>query len=333
MRRILFVLGSDYLPASVSGSNVSIHALCRRLVAAGFEPMVACAPDRAAARRPAVGAWSAPTYPVLRLADPVEAMKEIIARLEPEAVVLRGPVRAAEWAMASGHPLHVYFASDFHAHGFPSPREAPNLRYAANSPFLVRLGEAYFGAPVALVPSVIEPAEYRCERAGEAVLFVNPAAVKGVHIAAAVAARLPHRHFLFVRSWTDDARNRHTDIRLPNVEWAETTLDMRPLFACTKLILMPSVWEESSGRTLGEAQLSGIPAVVSDRGGLRESVGAGGVVIPLGDPIERWCEAVEAMFTDEVRYATLSRLARQHADRPDYTPERAVARFLEFIAS
>ena len=41
-RRILFVLRASYLPESIDGANVSLHALCRRLVTAGYDPVVVC---------------------------------------------------------------------------------------------------------------------------------------------------------------------------------------------------------------------------------------------------------------------------------------------------
>jgi glycosyltransferase involved in cell wall biosynthesis len=108
---------------------------------------------------------------------------------------------------------------------------------------------------------------------------------------------------------------------------------MRSLYARARLLLVPSVWEESSARIIREAQVSGIPAVASDRGGLRDSVGEAGFVLSLAHPIERWCEAVETLFADERTFAACSAAAKERAARPEYGPDHIVARFLEFIAS
>src|SRR5581483_3158436 len=137
----------------------------------------------------------------------------------------------------------------------------------------------------------------------------------------------------FVRSWPKHPDHPEPEVRLANVEWAESTLDMRPLYGRTRLLLVPSVWEESTSRAVAEAQLRGIPTVASDRGGLRESVGPGGLVLSLGEPIERWCAAVESMFADARKYATLSRCAKQHARRPEMSPRKAVASFYRFIGA
>ena len=333
MRHILFVLGTGYLPVSITGGNVSLHALCKRLIAAGFDPIVVCTPDPPEAARPE-NAHPITDYNVLRLTDPVAAMLEIIGRLNPEAVVVRGlsaAVRAAQFKAALEYPLRIHVLRSPAGYALPPHSATPRWRYAANSHFLVRLLEAYLGGPVDLVPSLVEPADYRCKPNGEAVLFINPIAEKGVHIAAGIAERLSHRRFLFVRSWPEHWNNPAAPVRLANVEWAASTLDMRELYARTRVLLVPSVWEESSCRAVAEAHLSGIPAVASDRGGLRESVGPGGIVMSLADPIERWCESVESLYTDQAKFERLSRLARQHVRRREIAPASVMASFYRFI--
>jgi glycosyltransferase involved in cell wall biosynthesis len=330
----LFVQQSGYLPGTITGANVSLHALCRRLIAQDIAPIVVCSPDPPAI--PCIDPGEPPGYTVLRTSDPVAAMHEVNATAAPAAIVVRAPdpaEHAARTASALCRPLHIYLESGFFGRSFPSPREAPHLRYAANSPFLARMGEAYLAAPVRYVPPLIEPEHYRCTPSGDAILFVNPVATKGVHIALAIAARLPHRRFVFVRSWPNHPNFPHFAVTLPNVELAASALDMRPLYARAKLVLMPSVWEESLGRVVNEAQISGIPAVASDRGGLRENVGRGGVILSLADPIERWCEAIERLFTDPAHYRRMTDGAHAEAQRWDCQPEAAVRRFLEFVSA
>ncbi|HEY7610868.1 MAG TPA: glycosyltransferase [Alphaproteobacteria bacterium] len=335
-KRILFVLRGAYLPGVIDGANISLHALCRRLARIGFEPIVVCAsdpPGNPAAPAPRAHGLG---YSVIRLPEPLKAVGEMSWRLEPAAIVLRNAVsaaQAAEMARSLARPLHLYLSGGLFGERLPPREAAPLLRFAANSRFLVRVSELLLDRPVACVPSIVEPDEYRCVPSGDAILFVNPIAAKGVHVAAAVARRLSHRRFLFLRSWLDHPSYRLVDVQLPNVEWLASTLDMRPVFARTKLVLMPSVLDESFGRTVAEAQVSGIPAVVSDRGGLPDTLGQGGVVVPITAPIERWCEAVEGLLNDPARYAALSQSATRHAARPETAPERIVAQFVEFAAS
>jgi len=334
MQRILFVLGTRFLPGFITGHTVSVHALCRRLAARGIEPIVVCLPEPNGA--PARPDAPAPAYPVIGLADPVAAMIEMLEPLKVDAIVVHGTQaagRVAESEAARRLRLHFYFSTTFYGYPAPAQDAAPGFRYAVNSPYLATFANAYLGFPVALVPPVFEPEEYRCEGGGDRALFVNPVASKGVHLVGAIARRLPHRRFLIARSWPEQQAFPRVQFELDNVEWQDTTHDMRPVYARARLVLMPTIMEEGWGRTVSEAQISGIPAIVSDRGGLPDSVGPGGIVLSLADPVERWCEAVEALFEDRARHAALSAAARQHAARPELVPENVVARFLDFVAS
>jgi glycosyltransferase involved in cell wall biosynthesis len=320
------------LPERITGANISLHALCQRLSAGGEEPVVVCGKE-AGGSGPLAHA-PAPRYPVLRLAQPLDALTEMIDRLKPAAAVVRGPWPAAEAiARAGSRKLHIYFESSLLGHDFPSPRAMTHLRYAACSRFLAALVTAYVGGSVAIIPPLIEPEHYRCAPQDDAILFVNPVAAKGVHIAAAIAERLEHRRFLFVKAWPDQDRAPHIPVRLPNVEWVESSLDMRALYGRARLLLVPSIWEEGFGRVIVEAQISGIPCVASDRGALPDTVGEGGVVLSLAEPVERWCAAVESLFSDGRRYGECAHAARANALRADLAPDAVVARFLDFVST
>ena len=62
--------------------------------------------------------------------------------------------------------------------------------------------------------------------------------------------------------------------------------DPRQFLAVTRLLLYPSVWEESFGRTIVEAMINGVPVVASQRGALEEVVGMGGVVVPIPEEVD-----------------------------------------------
>lgn len=332
-KQILFVLGSPHLPRSIGAANLSLHALCLRLMGLGYEPIVLCTP----ADGPAPSGWPVPRYPVIGVAKPIEAMAEMIAQLSPHAVVLRGPwpaFGALPWAAAAPErKLHIYFTTASFEYSFPAPAATPGLRYAANSPFLATYVRALVGRPAAWLPSLVEPDDCRCAPSGDAILVVHPTPARGAHLAAAIAARLPHRRFLFARMPRESGGEAEIDLALPNVENIAATPDPRALFARTRLLLMPSMHEEAWGRVVTEAQVSGIPAIASDRGGLAANVGAAGSVVPLGASVEHWCDAIEALLGDDGRYAAAARAALAQAARPELQPENVVARFLDFIGS
>jgi glycosyltransferase involved in cell wall biosynthesis len=94
----------------------------------------------------------------------------------------------------------------------------------------------------------------------------------------------------------------------------------------TKLLLVPSVWAEPFGRVAVEAMINGIPAIVSDRGGLPEAVGASGTVLPLPEwltpglltlpseaDLEPWYEAIVNLWDRPSLYHVSSVAAREEA--------------------
>jgi glycosyltransferase involved in cell wall biosynthesis len=104
-------------------------------------------------------------------------------------------------------------------------------------------------------------------------------------------------------------------------------------FALTRLLVVPSVWEEPFGRVAAEAMINAIPALVSNRGSLPQVVGGdfsedgGGRVLPVPEwmtfkttrlpterEIEPWYEAVCSLWDDPALYQAVAARARQIAE-------------------
>src|SRR5690606_8931945 len=121
-------------------------------------------------------------------------------------------------------------------------------------------------------------------------------------VAFGLAERRPDIPFLFVEAWrlSPDVRRAFRDraARLPNVEWSERVSDMRTVYRRARIALVPSAWEEAWGRIVTEAQVSGIPVLASDRGGLPESVGPGGLLVDAEAPLEAWADALTRLWDD-----------------------------------
>lgn len=95
----------------------------------------------------------------------------------------------------------------------------------------------------------------------------------------------------------------------------------------TKLLLVPSVWEEPFGRVAAEAMMNGIPALVSDRGGLPDVVGDVGYVrslppwlkadtlrVPSEEDIAPWATTIETLWDDADLYQQASANSRRRAE-------------------
>ncbi|WP_372623163.1 glycosyltransferase [Falsiroseomonas sp.] len=351
--RILFVSDHAYLPQRVGGTKSSTHELCLSLRERGHKVGVLCHPGP---RRDALWLYHRVArrafgperpvadhvlgYPVWRRYDlDGRTLRLVAARLRAEAVVVQAerasPLIAA--ALETGLAVFVYLRDvELHKLAAPPPRDS-RIRYIANSGFTAGRYREVFGIDPIVLPPLMRPERYRCTPDRRFVTFVNPVPVKGSDIAFALAAARPDLDFLFVAGWPvdaaeDDARQERAR-RLGNVTWQPSVQDMRRVYSRTRLLLAPSRWEEAWGRVASEAQMSGIPVLASDRGGLPEAVGPGGLLVPHDAPVEAWTAALSAMLDDPARYAAFSRAAAEHAARPEIVPDRLIARLEDVLAA
>lgn len=119
------------------------------------------------------------------------------------------------------------------------------------------------------------------------VTMVNPCALKGIDIFAALAENLPDIKFAAVLTWGTTAADKDRLRRLRNVRLLDPVDDLRELLKQTRVLLMPSVWAEAGAYVCIEAMLYGIPVLASDVGGLPEAKLGVDYVLPVR-PIERY---------------------------------------------
>jgi glycosyltransferase involved in cell wall biosynthesis len=192
------------------------------------------------------------------------------------------------------------------------------------------------GVTPPVVLPLIEPELYRMAPTGDAVLMVNPTLLKGVETFFRLAAARPSIPFLAVESWaiSDAWRTVLTNRAraLGNIELWPQVEDIREALARARVVLMPSIHEETFGRAVAEAQVSGIPALVADRGALPETLGGGGLAVPLDAGTEDWASALDQIWSDAAAYRRYASAASAEAERPERAPDRIADRFLEILS-
>ena len=330
--RLLFASTFEHLPELVGGLQTTLHELTLELRRQGVEVAVLCGTDAPARRDGALG------YEVVRDPDPISALAAVAGALQPDAIVVQtGPkmVRLLVAALDSGRAAAVYLHNVEQSELGGVLLPDPAILYLANSPFTAARWRALFGLDCAVVPPCIDRDVYRVETTRERVLFINPTAVKGVELIfelAAARARLP---FTVVESWTLDPHWRaychQRAARLGNIDWHAPTADMRPLYGRARVLLMPSIWEETYGRAITEAQLSGIPALASRRGNLVETVGPGGLTVDVHAPLADWLDALDRLWVDPD--GGFAAAARTHAGRVALDPGHIAAHFARLMAN
>lgn len=278
-------------------------------------------------------------YPIFRARRPVTAaVPEAIRASRPDVAIVNAgkPVALAERFVAQGMPTVVYIRDAFFDKLGGRPRNHPLLRYVAVSNEIARRFDQAFGILPICIPPIVYPDLFRVDSARKNVTFICPVPLKGLEIALQLAERRPDIPFVFVESWPVRPISRllrHFRLRkLDNVVLRNSARDVRDVYRDAKIALVPSVCPEAWGRVVSEAQVSGIPILASDIGGLPESVGPGGMLVSPEASGDEWVRALSAMWDDTEAYDRLVSQVQQHAIRPEFEPAALADRLFGVIS-
>jgi glycosyltransferase involved in cell wall biosynthesis len=222
------------------------------------------------------------------------------------------------------------------------------------SPYLSRFYREAIGLHSEGIVSPLDWADVEApEELRQFVTFVNPSRPKGAllfaRLAGTLGTRRPDIPVLVVQSAT--SAGLINDIpgldfaKYPHIKAAPATPRPADFFALTKILLVPTVVRESFGRVAAEALINGIPPLVSDRGGLPETVCGAGRVLPLPAwmtekstelPSEKevrpWFDAVCELWDDAEAYAQASAFARTTAERL-YSESTLRQRYMDYFST
>jgi glycosyltransferase involved in cell wall biosynthesis len=184
---------------------------------------------------------------------------------------------------------------------------------------------------------LVNPRRYLCGGKRTHIVQVGLTARKGAPLTLAIARQRPDIPFLIVRNWeglqvqSEDSGLDDQAASLPNVQVIPPWRDARKLYRVSRILLVPSFWQETWGRVVTEAQLNGIPIVASNRGGLPEAVGKGGVVLDPEAPIGEWVSAVSRIWDDLTWYQEMSSRSLQRVQEDDVGIAPLFRRFMKLL--
>jgi glycosyltransferase involved in cell wall biosynthesis len=292
---------------------------------------------------------------VFAVADParrIQTLRSQIREFRPDWVLVssedlgHGLLREAQHR-ASGRVVYLAHTPQFFPFGpaswNPEPRGAELASQSAGIVVIGRHMAGYIERSLGRKAAVIHPPIYGqgpfadlANATSGLVTMINPCAVKGISIFLAVAARTPGQEFGVVPGWATTRDDRRKLQGLSNIRFLPNAPNIEDVLASTRVLLMPSLWEEGFGLIVMEAMLRGIPVVSSDAGGLAEAKCGTGYVIPVR-PISRyqpvfdehamplpvleppepepWVVALSELLNDRAAYERESRTSRNVAGK------------------
>lgn len=153
----------------------------------------------------------------------------------------------------------------------------------------VRDSLARFGAPAQelVMHPPLTPDRHVVDSTGDALTLINLNRDKGAEVFYRLAELMPERRFLGVIGGHGEQVVRRN---LANVTILEHGPDMRRVWAQTRVLLMPSIYE-SYGLTAVEAGINGIPTIANPTPGLVENLGTGGLFADR-DNTNEWVQQI-----------------------------------------
>jgi glycosyltransferase involved in cell wall biosynthesis len=308
----------------VGGAQLTTHHLALALAGRGHEVSVlaqAALPDS----WPRTGPPPA-GYPVIEAERP----DELLGSLPHDLLVVGGygassrtwteRMLAASAGASTALYLHDVANADLRAE-----------RMLAVSEFVA----AASGAEV--LPPIVERERYRVDTSRRAVLFVSAVQQKGLEVALALAAARPDVPFVFQHCSRVHLRDPNPLERaaagLPNVTLRDPVTSPQELYRDARMVLAPSVYPEGFGRVVAEAQASGIPALVSDAGGLPEAAGDAAVLVPASAALGHWLAGLARLWDDPATYASYAARADASARSGRLSPAVVAKRFEALVAT
>lgn len=210
--------------------------------------------------------------------------------------------RSIRWSTLVNRPIVLFLRM-----GFPDTKSmlrAPDL-IVFNAQWL-RQASQWAGPSIVQRPPV-DPAEYRTDP-GDAITLVNLSDRKGGPVLVELARRCPDLQFLGVRgAWGQQLDSSV----LGNLAIIDPVSDMREVYRCTRVLLMPSS-EEPFGRVGIEAACSGIPVIATPLPGIREALGDA-ALYARRDDLDHWERHLRSLQEPD-RWAVHSQKAFERAE-------------------
>lgn len=341
--KVLFIASYPYMPQRTSGAESSIHELCVGLLERGHQVAVLAGLHKydttwlknrllSTVQNSDLVADRCFDYPVYRVSNLRGSISPLVDKFQPDIiVVMAGRCFGLLNECTALRIPTIYYALVLGlGENDETLNRSPYLKCISNSQFTANVLQKLLHLPSTVIPHRILFDNYRVAGKGTKAVHIGINHKKGIHISIQLARSLPRIPFLFVESWpltrSEFKAIRQETESLSNVTIMRRTNNMKKVYSQAKVLLAPSQWEECWGRVATEAQISGIPVLASDSGGLTEAVGPGGIIVGRKEPLHIWKSALMEIWHHHSYY---QQAALEHSQRDEIAP----AYLLEFFLS
>lgn len=359
MKRILYV-SATYAPGALSGSELSAHTLLRELSRRRDADVRVVTDNRYTGGGSGEREYEGVTLVGAAHEDREQAIRSEVSRHRPFAILTQ--LIWSDVALRVGRELGVptVFRIPSLPVGLEIGRGSPHEPTAilAPTPFVQEEIHSRFHRRAFLVRSAIDLqralATERSEQPRYVTMF-NPIDLKGGEVFRELARQMPEREFAAVLGWhslrrpdglfdpelfarSAESEGTAYDGYLPrdvdfsdlgNFTWLTAREAVHEIYAVTRVLVVPSLWAEVTGRVAIEAFANGIPVVASAVGGLADHVGRAGVLVYDYREPRAWVDALRSL--DDARlYAECAERGRLLA-RSEFSLDRSVSDFVELL--
>ena len=275
-----------------------------------------------------------------------EEFNEALRDVKPDILLAYGgyPSDEKRYARAKAQGCKIVFG--LRNFGYPSKQFfAPMDGVLTCSRFLTDWYRTKIGIESTPLPLPIWPEDVIAEKRHDPVYFtaINPARRKGSLLLLTIFRELHRTRLdipLRIVGESNEAEFAELSKYAAVIPWQTNP---KEIYQQTKVLLVPSVWEEPAGRVIAEAMLNGIPPIITDRGGMVEVANGGAFVVPLAKRIDMkwsgpvplnvaqpWIDLIIELHDRRVmRFNEMGDRAKAAA--AIYQPENLTARYVDYF--
>ncbi len=345
--KLLYVCGT-YCP-SFGGAEISMHTLIKQLKNS-FGAEVLAVTDKRYTNNQSEGTYDGVNLARVQHNNREKEIESIIASFKPDAIITQ--LMWSDIALKIGklkniptilRVCKIPFNLDISKKSEFSPTEIIAVSNAVSSYILKNFSRdsIILHPPVSLEKVLVSNhiKDYNPWNS-EYILMFNPLGRKGGRIFKEIVQSFPNKKFAVVAGWaslkdpkTDEfsedllkricyslrteysgKKPEYVDFsNCPNVTILNPTEDVWKIYSKTKILLIPSQWEEAFGRVALEGLANGIPTLGSNVGGLKEALGSGGIIIDNYQTSSEWVSKIKKLDKKEY-YSKISKMSKGSID-------------------